>query len=76
MNVYSRNTFSPKLWKCPDWETLLIHKYEGVGIMVSALQSKDFFVIAWDDLSDDDMKRTNGFRAEKTYMDKYVANLL
>ena len=69
--------FSPKLWTGTNGETLLIPKDEGIGIMISAFQSREFdFGFAWDDISDADMNRINDFRADKSYMDKDAAKIL
>ena len=68
---------SPKLWTDTGEETLSVYKDEGIRIMISGFQSREFgFGFSWDDLSNTNMKRINDFRAEKSYMDKYAANIL
>ena len=75
--MYIQEFFSPKSWKGPDVETLLIPKDEGMGIMISAFQQREFgFGFAWDDLSDADLKRISDFRAENSYTDKDSAKIL
>ena len=69
--------FYPRSWTDLDRETLLIPKDEGIGIIISSFQSREFgFGFSWDDLSDDDLKRINYFRSDKAYMDKDAAKLL
>ena len=69
--------FSPKSWTGPDGETLLIPKYEGTGITISAFHSREFgFGFAWDDLLYANLNKINDFRADEAYMDKYSAKLL
>ena len=68
---------SPTLWTVPDRETLLTPKYEVIGMIISAFQSREFcFVFARDDLSDAYLNMINYFRAEKLYMDKDAAKIL
>ena len=69
--------FYPESWTGPDGEILFIFKYEGIGIMLSAFQSREFgFGFAWDDLSDSDPIIINYFRADKAYTDKDSAKSL
>ena len=68
---------SPKLWTDTGEETLSVYKDEGIRIMISGFQSREFgFGFSWDDLSDDDLKRINYFISDKAYMDKYASKLL
>ena len=55
-------------------EALLILKYEGIGIIISAFQFR--FFSSWDDISDADMNKIKYFKAYKAYMDKDAANHL
>ena len=76
-NVYSSNTFYPKLWTGPDWEKLLVPKDEGIGIMISYSQSREFgFGFDWNDISDADLKKINYFRADKAYLCKYASKII
>ena len=75
--IFKQYIFSPKSWKVPDGETLLVPKYEGIGIMISDFQSRNFdFGFSWDDLSDAYLNIINYFRSDKAYTNKDSAKLL
>ena len=70
-------TFSPKSWTGTYGEILLIPKDEGIGIIISDFQSREFgFGFSWGDISDADLKRINDFRSEKSSTDKDSAKLI
>ena len=75
--IFRKYIFSTEAWTGPDGETLLIPKYEGIDLMISNFQSREFgFGFPWDHILDADLKIINYFRSDKAYVDKDAAKIL
>ena len=69
--IFKQYLLTKKNWTGPDGEIALVPKDEGQGVMISALQSREFGLGMA--LSDDDLKRINERRKGEMYMDKDAA---
>ena len=73
--IFRKNVFGSRGWAGARGETKCFPKEDGVGVMVSALQSREF---GWGfpPLSEEELKKVNDFRGEiehREYLDKDAA---
>jgi len=71
-SVFSQFSFNGKQWVGPSGERSILPKNDGIGVMVSAFQSREF---GWGvDITEEQMVRINEMRNGKEYFDIVAAN--
>ncbi len=71
-SVFSQFSFNGTQWVGPSGERSILPKNDGIGVMVSAFQSKEF---GWGvDITEEQMVRINEMRKCKEYFDTVAAN--
>jgi hypothetical protein len=71
-HIFSQFSFNSMQWVGPSGERLLLPKNDGIGVMVSAFQSREF---GWGmDITDEQMVRINDKRMGEEYFDAVAAN--
>ena len=69
--IFKQFTLTKKAWVGPNGETAVVLKDEGMGVMISAFQSREFgFGLQ---LNNEQLERVNAFHEGKNYMDKDTA---
>jgi hypothetical protein len=69
--IFKQYLFTGKAWTMPDGQKPIIPKYEGLGVMVSGIVSREFgFGLK---LSHDDLQKVNQYRESKEYSDVLAA---
>ena len=66
--MYNKNTFTKKSWTGPSWEIAILPKEDGTGLMVSALQSREFG-FGFRKLLETELAQINILREGKKYID-------
>ena len=73
--IFRKNIFSGRGWRGPDGESKCLPKEDGIGVMVSALQSREFG-FGLRELSEEEWKKVNDHRASQEYLDKDAAKMI
>ena len=65
--IMKQYLLTKKQWRGPNGETALVPKDEGLGIMISAMMSREF---GWGvDITKEQLEKVNEMRAGQTYRD-------